>query len=137
MYYFWSGEMRITMTKTLSRQLLEDLDALFTKIVTRNSKEGIVMTRWDICELISRSPAPRLYISPERAIRLTYGFDKYSARHYHAGAHREFQRRYLALPENMRSPMNIQKILEEPAPSFYLSPYRIYKLLYKIYDRRK
>lgn len=127
-----------------SSQLLADLDAVYKEIVTHNAKEGIIMNRLEICEVISRSPAPRLYISPEKAHRLTFNFEKNSARrdgreHRASAKHAEFYRRYMELPANMRSYHNICRILEQPAPSFYLSPHRISKLLYKVYehDRRK
>lgn len=121
-----------------SNSLLQDLDALYTSIVVSNTSKGIIMNRRQICEIIAQSPAPRLYINPDRARILTFNFPKYCAKKYHvSGKHAEFYRRYSALPPKMRTMMNIQKLLDQPAPSFYLAPAYISKLLYKIYDKRK
>jgi hypothetical protein len=120
-----------------SSQLIQDLDALYTQIVVRNNKEGIEMSRLEVCELIAQSPAPRLYISPDRALYISRNFDKYAAKRFFRSSakHQEFYRRFLELPKNMRNLTNIRRILDEPAPSFYLSVERINKLLYKVYKR--
>ena len=126
------------MKTALHPQLLKDLDALYTAIVVENAKTGIVMSRMQVCEQIANSPAPRLYISPERARYLTFNFQRYKAKKYKAiGKHAEFYRRYCALPPERRSMPNIIKILEQPTPSFYLSAGYIYRILYNIYDRRE
>lgn len=126
------------MSTSLHLQLLKDLDALYTSIVVANSKNGTSMTRMQICEQIAASPAPRLYISPERARFLTFNFPRNCAKKYKAtGKHAEFYRRYCALPPEQRSMQNIIKTLDQPAPSFYLSAEYIYKILYRIYDRRE
>jgi 3-polyprenyl-4-hydroxybenzoate decarboxylase len=52
----------------------------------------------------------------------------------------ELRKRISSLPKNMRSISNIAKVIAEPAPSFYLSPRRIYDFLYQVYaknNRRK
>lgn len=141
MINFASGEY-FYMTNSVFSQLLQDLDNLYKKIVIQNTAEGRIMSRHEVCEIIANSHAPRLYISPERARKLTFNFDKYRApegshKRGKAAMHAEFYRRYLALPKELRSITNIERIIEQPAPSFYLSPHRIYKLLYKVYDRRK
>jgi hypothetical protein len=120
-----------------SSQLIQDLDALYTQIVVRNAKEGIEMSRLEVCELIAQSPAPRLYISPDRALYISHNFDKYASKRFFrcSAKHQEFHRRFLELPKNMRNLTNIRRILDEPAPSFYLSAERINKLLYKVYKR--
>lgn len=130
------------MPHCVPSQLLKDLDDLYKKIVQNNNAEGRIMSRYEICKIIADSPAPRLYISPERARKLTFNYEKYRApdnshKHGKAAMHAEFYRRYLELPKELRSITNIERIIEQPAPSFYLSPHRIYKLLYKVYDRRK
>lgn len=126
------------MSISQHQQLLKDLDALYTSIVVSNTKNGILMSRMQICEKIANSPAPRLYISPERARFLTFNYHRYRAKKYKAiGKHAEFYRRYCALPPEQRSMQNIIKILEQPAPSFYLSAEYISRILYRIYDRRE
>ena len=125
-----------------TQQLILDLNEVYTTIVRQNLKDGIMMSRREICEKIATMPAPRLYISPEHARLLTYSYNRISSkgnnREYRAAAkHAEFYRRYNSLPANARSLQNIMALLQEPAPSFYLSPERINRLLYKIYDRRK
>lgn len=120
-----------------SSQLIQDLDALYTQIVVRNSKEGIEMSRLEVCEIIAQSPAPRLYINPDRALYISRNFDKYASKRFFrcSAKHQEFHRRFLELPKNMRNLTNIRRILDEPAPSFYLSAERINKLLYKVYKK--
>lgn len=126
------------MSHSLSTQLVSDLDALFSSIVRDNEKKGVFMTRLQICELISKSPAPRLYITPEQARRLMYNYERYKAKKYSvSGKHEEFYRRYVLLPANQRTYSNISRIIEQPAPSFYLSASYINRILYNIYDRRK
>lgn len=141
MVKFALGE-NLNMSYYVFSQLLDDLDSLYKKIVVQNSSEGRIMSRREICEIIANSPAPRLYLTPERARKLTFNFDKYRApasshKRGKAAMHAEFYRRYLELPKEMRSMTNIERIIGEPAPSFYLSAHRINKLLYKVYDRRK
>lgn len=127
------------MTKSIFSQLVHDLDVLYTGIVRQNSAEGRIMSRKEICEIISTLPAPRLYITPERARRLTFNFCKYSAgtgRKYRAAAmNAEAHRRVLGLPKGMRTIQNVERVISQPAPSFYLSPSRINQILYKAYDR--
>lgn len=120
-----------------SSQLIQDLDALYTQIVVRNAKEGIEMSRLEVCEIIAQSPAPRLYINPDRALYISRNFDKYASKRFFrcSAKHQEFHRRFLELPKNMRNLTNIRRILDEPAPSFYLSAERINKLLYKVYKK--
>ena len=118
--------------------LLQDLDALYTSIVSYNAKHGIIMSRMQICEQIATMPAPRLYISLNRARILTFNFERYRAKkHKVTGRHLEFYRRWLALPPSQRTTQSIPALLDQPAPSFYLSPKYIYRTLYRIYDRRE
>lgn len=121
-----------------NRLLIQDLNTLYLRIVRDNTRKGILMTRRQICDIISRSPAPRLYITPEYAQRVLRTFPKYSARHYGSGGkHLELYNRYAALPPEERTLSNLNKIIDQPASSFYLSSQYIYRLLYKIYDKRK
>lgn len=123
---------------TTSTQLLRDLNEAYFTIVRDNQKKGIIMSRRQICELIARSPAPRLYITPDRARRLMFNYTKYRARKYQAsGKHEEFYRRYQQLPKEQRNSLNIQNLIDQPAPSFYLTAAYIDRFLYKIHDNRK
>ena len=136
------GENRINMPTPTTLQLIADLDALYTSILRRNIKEGILMSNEQIYQLMSESPAPRLYLSPDKAIRLAYNSSNKTIRicghKFRSGLkHQEFYHRLSSLPPSMRTPKNIINLLEAPAPSFYLGPDRIKKLLYKVYDRRK
>ena len=124
--------------KSVKEQLLKDLDTIFQSIVKANIREGRKMTRRQICDIIASTPAPRLYILPEYALRVLRSNPGCGARSYHSSAmQQELRFRYLALPENMRTLPNITEIIMQPAPSFYISSSRIYDLLYKVYNRRK
>lgn len=120
--------------------LLKDLDEVYSSIVATNHREGRVMTRRQICDIISKSPAPRLYITPEYALRILRGHPRCGARtnsYRVAAMQQEMRSRILALPENRRSLADIAKAIAEPAPSFYLSSRRIYDFLYKVYRRKQ
>ena len=126
--------------RTIKEILLNDLDEVYKSIVVANHREGRIMTRREICNIIAKSPAPRLYITPEYALRVFRGDRRCGASvsSYHATAmQQELRSRILALPENMRSLANIAKVIAEPAPCFYLSSYRIYDFLYKVYRRKQ
>lgn len=126
--------------RTIKEILLNDLDEVYKSIVVANHREGRIMTRREICNIIAKSPAPRLYITPEYALRVFRGDRRCGAsvNSYHATAmQQELRSRILALPENMRSLANIAKVITEPAPSFYLSSYRIYDFLYQVYRRKQ
>lgn len=124
--------------RNINQQLLNDLDAVFKSILVTNHRDGRVMCRREICEQISKLPAPRLYITPEYALRVSRNYSRCGA--YKTSAykmHQEVRRRYNSLPENMRTLANLSKVISEPAESFYLTPARISTLLYRVYDRRK
>lgn len=127
------------MTQSIISQLINDLDALYTRIIRQNAAENRIMSRKEICEIISKSSAPRLYVTAERARRLTFNFNKYCAKqgrcYRTAAMNAEVYRRVLELPKGMRTIQNIESVINQPAPSFYLSPSRINQLLYKAYDR--
>ena len=126
--------------QTAKKMLLKDLDEVYKSIIVANTREGRIMTRRQVCELIARSPAPRLYITPEYALRIFRGHPRcgtHTNSYRVAAMQQELRSRILSLPENMRTLANIAKVIAEPAPSFYLSSRRIYDFLYKVYDRRK
>ena len=118
----------------ISPLLLSDLLALYTGIVQENFRNGVFWNRRKICIKIASLPAPRLYITPRYARRIILVMEKGRLRAHspwRSRQHRELYRRWLSLPEAERTPESLDKILSEPAPSFYLSPARINILLYK------
>ena len=118
--------------------LLKDLEEVFKSIVVTNNREGRKMSREQVCKIISQSPAPRLYITPEYALRVFRNDRRCGAHTYRASdMQKELRSRILALPPDMRTTTNIAKVIAQPAPSFYLSPRRIYDFLYRVYDRRE
>lgn len=120
----------------MNTTLINDLDAAYTALIRDNEKKGIIMNRRQICARLSKTPASRLYITPDYARRILRNFPKYCASRYGAtGKHKELFDRYSRLPPEERTLMNITKIINQPAKSFYLSPKYIYVLLYKVYDR--
>ena len=124
--------------RNVNKMLIEDLDAVFKSILIANHRQGKIMSRREVCEQISKMPAPRLYITPEYALRVARGDSRCGANKTSwRDMHHELRRRYNSLPPNMRTLTNIAKIIAEPADSFYLNPSRISKLLYRVYDRRK
>ena len=124
--------------QTVKEMLLKDLDEVFKSILISNHREGRIMSRRQICDIIAQHPAPRLYITPEYALRVFRGYPRCGAHIYRtASMQQELRSRILSLPDDKRTLTNIAKVITQPAPSFYLSSQRIYDLLYKIYDRRK
>lgn len=121
--------------------LLDDLDAVFKSILISNNRQGKIMSRKEVCELISKMPAPRLYITAGYALRVARGDARCGAhKTISRDMHQEVRRRYHSLPPNMRTLTNIDKVIAQPAESFYLIPSRISKLLYQVYaknNRRK
>lgn len=124
--------------QTAKEMLLKDLEEVFKSIVVTNNREGRKMSRKQVCKIISQSPAPRLYITPEYALRVFRNYPRCGAHTYRASAmQQELRSRILALPPDLRTTANIAKVIAQPAPSFYLSPRRIYDFLYRVYDRRE
>ena len=141
LYYFCTGERHFYVMRTINKMLLDGLDAVFKSILVSNSLQGKIMFRREVCEQISKMPAPRLYITPEYALRVARGDARCGAnKTITREMHQEVRRRYHALPPNMRSLTGIAKVIAQPAESFYLMPSRISKLLYQVYaknNRRK
>lgn len=113
--------------------LLYDLSLLYKSILSRNTQEGKIVTRAQICKEISLCSAPRFYITLDYARRVINNFTRgiNTVRGTRNKKHLELYRRYLALPPEKRSINDIKEIIDSPAPSFYLSPHRINHLLYK------
>lgn len=131
--YFCVGEIFFYMHAYTS--LLQDLDAIRKSIVVRNFKKNIIMPQSEICEIIAHSPAPRLYVTPERARRLLAGFPNCQASGSNNAMYQELYKRYSELPPEKRNFLNLPAIIFQPAPSFYLSPLYIKKLLIKVYGK--
>jgi hypothetical protein len=124
--------------RSVKKEMLRDLDAAYRSIVVRNAKEGCYLSRMDVCKILAKSPAPRLYITPEYAMRVIKGHPRCQSSTYSTSRmHQELLARYNSLPEGSRTLVNVEMIINQPAPSFYLSPIRISDLLYKVYDRRE
>lgn len=114
--------------------LLRDLLRVYNDIVRDNFQKNIFLTRSEICLRISTLPAPQLYITPLFARRIINAMDNgrpLAHSPWRARQHHELYKRWLSLPEDERTPQAIEKIILQPAPSFYLSPSRINYLLYK------
>jgi hypothetical protein len=124
--------------RKVKQEMLHALDQAYKAIVVTAAKEGRYLSRLKVCEIIANSPAPRLFITPEYAMRVIKGHPRCQSVTYGTSRmHKELLARYEALPEDSRTFINIEKIINQPAPSFYLSPIRISDLLYMVYDRRK
>lgn len=138
---FVPGKGVFYVMRNVNKMLLDDLDAVFKSILVSNNRQGKIMSRREVCELISKMPAPRLYITPEYALRVARGDARCGAyKTISRDMHQEVRRRYHALPPNMRSLTGIATVIAQPAESFYLIPSRISKLLYQVYaknNRRK
>ena len=121
----------------IREMLINDLDSMFKTILVKNNREGRIMFRKEICEQISRMPAPRLYITPEYALRVVRNHPRCGAVKPSRSRmqQEEVRHRYYSLPEDERTLTNLAKVLEEPAESFYLSPVRISRLLYYVYGK--
>ena len=81
-------------------------------------------------------PAPRYYrsVSYARKIINQMAIGKPRASVYRISEmHKDIYSRWLDLSK--KDDDNLQAILSKPAPSFYLSKHRIYKLLYRNYGK--
>lgn len=122
--------------RSVNKMLLDDLDSIFKSILVSNTREGRVMTRRQVCDIIAKSPAPRLYITPEYALRVARGYPRCGAhKTTQSKMHQEVRRRYYSLPTEMRTLTNIAKAISQPAESFYLTPENISALLYRVYAK--
>ena len=123
----------------MHEMLMNDLDNLFKSILITNQLEGRIAYRLQICEQISKLPAPRLYVTPEYALRVIRGYSRCGAEipSRRKRQQDEVRRRYYSIPEDIRSLPNLGKVLAEPAESFYLSPKQISNLLYRVYAKNK
>lgn len=119
--------------------LMNDLDSAFTSIITTNAREGRIMFRNEICEMISKLPAPRIYVTPEYAMRVVRGYPRCGAlkNSLKMKQQAEIRRRYYSLPPNMRTLSNLAKVLAEPAECFYVNPQQISIILYKVLHAKK
>lgn len=114
--------------------LLKDLRDYYDRIVSETRREGRILTRMEICHIIAQSPAPRIYVTPDYATRIVKSISQkkaFAQGSYRKKKHEELYRRYMSLPPEKRNKNGIRTIIEEPANSFFLSPYRINILLYK------
>ena len=138
----YSGKAIFDFMCKVREMLMNDLDTIFKSILVANNREGRIMYRKQICEQISRMPAPRLYITPEYALRVVRGHPRCGAikAQWSKRQQEEVRRRYYSLPEDARTLTNLAKALEQPAESFYIPPKQISNLLYQVYaknNRRK
>lgn len=133
-HYICKGGMGFiqSMRKDL---LLSDLDSLYFRLLQENYKNGEhSYTRMELCRIISRTPAPRFYCSVEYALRIIHDLKRGVNRakgFYRRKQHRDLFCRFMTLPREEQTRVSLERILNSPAPSFYLSPYRINTLLYK------
>ena len=118
---------------------MNDLDAAFKSIITTNAREGRIMFRNEICEMISKLPAPRIYVTPEYALRVVRGYSRCGAKKglLKMKQQDELRRGYYSLPPTMRTLSNLAKVLAEPAEFFYVNPQRIYLILFKVLHAKK
>lgn len=118
--------------------LINDLDSIFKSILIENNRCGRIMHRKQICEQISKMPAPRLYISPEYALRVVRNHPRCGALKAQGCKRQqeEVRRRYNSLPEDARTLSNLARLLEQPAESFFLPPKQISNLLYEVYAKK-
>lgn len=92
----------------------------FKELYSEYQKKGIVFTSMQICEAISREPAPRFYLTEEYAMNRIY-----SIRNGCTQTTRQLKDLYRIF----RRTGDIHKAINTQAPSYYLSPIRIYRLL--------
>lgn len=123
----------------IREMLMNDLDAAFKSIITANTREGRIMHRPEICEIISKLPAPRIYVTPEYALRVVRGYPRCGARKASLKMKQqdEIRRRYNSLPSDMRTLANLAKLLAQPAECFYITPLQISNILYELLHAKK
>ena len=121
-------------------QLISDLTTAFYQTKHETIKQGLRLTRLEICELVASQPAPRFYITPYTALRkiilpIERG-DDISAHSRRREMHLEFYKHYKRFRESLSRDKAIAAAIEQPATSFFLSKHRINYLLYAAYHRR-
>ena len=96
------------------------LHARFKELAAEFKERGIPYTSIQICEIISREPAPRFYLTEEYAMNRIY-----SIRNGCTQTTRQLKDLYRIF----RRTGDIHAAINTQAPSFYLSAARIYRLL--------
>ena len=125
--------MKSESNPALHIALLSDLYSAYRQILRENTRLGLIQTRLQVCDRISRLSAPRFYVSPLYAKRIINSMSNGTPRasRQRLRLHREIYQRWLSLPESQRTDSALSDILTQPAPSYYLGVEHISRLLYK------
>ena len=97
-----------------------DLYLRYKELCRQHQQQGKAYTAMDICKILSREKAPRFYITEEYALRIMH-----SIRNGHICTSRQYKDIY----RQWRRHGDIEAAISSPAPSYYLSAERIYRIL--------
>lgn len=97
-----------------------DLYDRYKTLCKEYQKQGKIFTAMEICKVISTEQAPRFYVTKEYAMRVMY-----SIRNGNICTTRQLKDIY----HRWRRSGDIEAAINSPAPSYYLSPDRIYHIL--------
>ena len=120
--------------------LASELMDKFIQLKRDAAKKGEYPSRLELCQRLAQMAAPRFYISVDTALRMIVTpmnrDGKLPARGRRRAMHLELYKRYQILCASHKREEAMQLAIEQPAPSYYVSPFRINYLLYAALKRR-
>lgn len=122
------------MPREISNILKKDLYTAYMEIKRDYESRGYFLSRQQICDILSKTSAPRFYITPYTALRsailpLEQG-KQLASQGLRKQMHRDLFDKYLSLRSSYGRSVAIQLAITQSAPSYYLSARHIDKLLY-------
>lgn len=97
-----------------------DLRSRYQELTREYTQKGLQYTSMQICEIISKEPAPRFYLLESYARTKMYAIRNGCI---------QTTRQLKDLYRIYRRTGDIRAAIATPAPSYYLSPIRIYRIL--------
>lgn len=98
----------------------KDLYNRYKELCNAYQKEGKNITTFKVCEIISKESAPRFYVTEDYAQESMYRI---------RNGLTQTSRQLKDIYRLWRRCGDIRKTINSPAPSYYLSPERIYRII--------
>lgn len=92
----------------------------FEELTAEYKRKGYTYSVRQVCEVIAHEPAPRYYLTESYAVNAMYAI---------RNGRTQTSRQLKDLYRQWRRTNNIIKAINTPAPSYYLSATRIYRIL--------
>lgn len=96
------------------------LSQRYKELLREYHQQGLAPTMLEICEVISHETAPRFYVTEEYAINTMYAI---------RNGRTQVTRQLKDIYRRWRRSRDIIAVINSPAPSYYLSAIRIYRIL--------